>query len=151
MNKNEDGTWPVKVGDVITITTAVSAYKDTLQLRNTNASEIDLDGSTTSGPIAHGDKVVIYAPAYGMALSGTYNGFYNNGTAVTLKDGILSGFTAADVWTVADNGDDTWSFSYDGKNIGMGDSFSSMPLGEKNDKWVLGRGRRPLVYSQPCP
>ena len=144
--KNEDGTWPVAVGSVITITAAVSVYNSTLQLRNTNASEIDLDGSTTSGPIAHGDKVVIYAPAYGMALSGTYNGFYNNGTAVTLKDGILSGFTAADVWTVADNGDDTWSFSYDGKNIGMGDSFSSMPLGEKNDKWVLEDAGNGLWY-----
>ena len=146
VDKNEDGTWPVAVGSVITITAAVGVFKDTLQLRNTLASEIDLDGSTSSGPIAHGDKVVIYAPAYGMALSGTYNGFYNNGTAVTLKDGTLSGFTAADVWTVADNGDGTWSFSYNGQNIGMGDSFSSMPLGEKNDKWVLEDAGNGLYY-----
>ena len=146
VDKNEDGTWPVAVGSVITITAAVGVFKDTLQLRNTLASEIDLDGSTSSGPIAHGDKVVIYAPAYGMALSGTYNGFYNNGTAVTLKDGTLSGFTAADVWTVADNGDGTWSFSYNGQNIGMGDKFSSMPLGEKNDKWVLEDAGNGLWY-----
>ncbi|WP_367269307.1 hypothetical protein, partial [uncultured Pseudoflavonifractor sp.] len=146
VDKNEDGTWPVAVGSVITITAAVGVFNDKFQLRNTLASEIDLDGSTSSGPIAHGDKVVIYAPAYGMALSGTYNGFYNNGTAVTLKDGTLSGFTAADVWTVADNGDGTWSFSYDGKNIGMGDSFSSMPLGEKNDKWVLEDAGNDLWY-----
>lgn len=146
VDKNEDGTWPVAVGSVITITAAVGVFNDKFQLRNTLASEIDLDGSTSSGPIAHGDKVVIYAPAYGMALSGTYNGFYNNGTAVTLKDGTLSGFTAADVWTVADNGDGTWSFSYNGQNIGMGDKFSSMPLGEKNDKWVLEDAGNGLWY-----
>ena len=104
------------------------------------------DPDPGTGPIADGDQVVIYNPAYGKALSGTYNGFYNNGTAVTLKDGTLSGFTAADVWTVADNGDGTWSFSYDGKNIGMGDSFSSMPLGEKNDKWVLEDAGNGLWY-----
>ena len=62
---------------------------------------------------------------------------YNTGTDVNMADGILRGFTEADVWTVADNGDGTWSFSYDGKNIGMGDQFSSMPLGEKNDKWEI--------------
>ncbi len=31
----------------------------------------------------------------------------------------------------------TYSFSYNGKKLAMGDKFSSMPLGEKNDKWVL--------------
>ena len=136
VDKNEDDTWTVAVGDTITITAAVSVYNTTLQLRNTSASEIDLDG-TPAGPIAHGDQVVIYNPQYGKALSGTYTGYYNNGTTVTMENGTLSGFTSSDVWTVIDNGDGTWSFSYDGQNIGMGDSFSSMPLGEKNDKWVL--------------
>ena len=146
VDKNDDGTWPVAVGSVITITAAVSAYNGTLQLRNTNASEIDLDGSTTSGPIAHGDQVVIYAPAYNKALSSTYNGFYNNGTAVTLKDGILSGFSASDVWTVIDNGDGTWSFSYGGQKLGMADSYTSMTLGEKNDKWELVEADNGLFY-----
>ena len=135
----------IAVNDVITITAAVSVYNDTLQLRNTSADEIQTGGAST-GPIYNGEQVVIYNPAYGKALSGTYNGFYNNGTDVTLEDGTLSGFTAADVWTVADNGDGTWSFSYDGQNIGMGDSFSSMPLGEKNDKWVLEDAGNGLYY-----
>ena len=97
-------------------------------------------------PIADGDRVVIYNPEYGKALSGTYNDYYNNGTDVTLTDGTLSGFTASDVWTVIDNGDGTWSFSYEGQNISMGDSFSSMPLGEKNDKWVLEDADNGLWY-----
>ncbi|WP_143383227.1 S-layer homology domain-containing protein [Flavonifractor sp. An4] len=135
----------VAVDDVITITAAVSVFNGTFQLRNTSADEIQTAGAST-GPIYDGEQVVIYNPAYGKALSGTYNGFYNNGTDVALEDGTLSGFTAADVWTVADNGDGTWSFSYDGQNIGMGDSFSSMPLGEKNDKWVLEDAGNGLYY-----
>lgn len=94
-----------------------------------------------------GDRVVIYAPAYNKALSAEYNGFYNKGTDVTVEsDGALSGYTDADVWTVAVNEDGTYSFSYNGQNIGMGDSYSSMPLGEKNDKWVLEDAGEGLYY-----
>ncbi len=50
---------------------------------------------------------------------------------------IADFITNKDVWTVKDNGDGTWSFSYGSQNLGMGDSYSSMPLGEKNDKWIL--------------
>ena len=88
-------------------------------------------------PFEDGDNVVIYAPEYNKALSGEYTGYYNKGTNVTIENGEMTGFTAADVWTVIDNHDGTWSFSYNDKKLGMGDSFSSMPLGEKNDKWVL--------------
>ena len=144
--KNADGSWPIKAGDTITITGAVGVYGDTLQLRNTTAGEIVMGGAST-GPIYNGEQVVIYNPAYGKALSGAYSGYYNIGTDVTLgSDGTLTGFTAADVWTVIDNGDGTWSFSYEGQNISMGDSFSSMPLGEKNDKWVLEDADNGLWY-----
>lgn len=95
-----------------------------------------------------GDQVVIYAPAYNKALSADYGGsYYNQGTDVTVNsDDTLSGYTDMDVWTVKDNGDGTYSFSHDGQNIGMGDSFSSMPLGEKNDKWVLEDAGNGLYY-----
>ena len=145
VDKNVDGTWAVQAGDIITITAAVSVFNDTLQLRNTAASEIAVGGAPV-GPIYDGEQVVIYNPAYGKALSSSYDGYYNKGTEVTMSDGSLSGFTAAEVWTVIDNGDDTWSFSYNGQNIGMGDQFSSMPLGEKNDKWVLEDAGNGLYY-----
>ena len=95
-----------------------------------------------------GDQVVIYAPAYNKALSADYGGsYYNQGTDVTVNsDGTLFGYTDMDVWTVTDNGDGTYSFSHDGQNIGMGDTFSSMPLGEKNDKWVLEDAGSGLYY-----
>ena len=100
-----------------------------------------------TAPIADGERVVIYAPAYGKALSAEYNGYYNKGTDVTEEsDGTLSGYTDADVWTVAENEDGTYSFSHNGQKIGMGDSFSSMPLGEKNDKWILEDAGNGLYY-----
>ena len=96
------------------------------------------DPSEPEAPIADGDKVVIYNPAYNKALSAEYTGFYNKGTAVSIGgDGTLSGYTNSDIWTVHDNKDGTWSFSYNGQNLGMGDQHTSMPLGEKNDKWKL--------------
>lgn len=92
----------------------------------------------TAAPIADGDQVVIYAPEYNKALSSSYTGFYNKGTDITVDgDGSVTGYTAADVWTVTANEDGTWSFSYDGKNLGMDDEYTSMPLGGKNDKWEL--------------
>ena len=136
VTKNEDGSWPIAVGDVVTVTAAVSCFKDTLQLRNTTFEELQL-GGTPEGPLVDGNQVVIYNPAHNKALSGTYTGYYNNGVDITVTGNQVTGFTKAEVWTVIDNGDGTWSFSYDGKNIGMGDDFSSMPLGEKNDKWEV--------------
>ena len=149
VDKQQDGSWAVAVDDTITVSAAVSVHNTTLQLRNTNANEIVKESGQPvepQGPIADGDRVVIYNPAYNKALSATYNGFYNNGTDVTLSDGQLTGFSEADVWTVKDNGDGSFSFAYNGQNIGMGDSFSSMPLGEKNDRWVLEEASDGLYY-----
>ena len=106
---------------------------------NGTYSEVQVLHYTLAAPLQDGDKVVIYAPAYNKALSCTYTGFYNNGKDVTVAaDGTVTGFNPAeDVWTVSVNSDKTYSFSYNGKKLAMGDKFSSMPLGEKNDKWVL--------------
>ncbi len=136
VTKNEDGSWPIAVGDVVTVTAAVSCFKDTLQLRNTTFEELQL-GGTPEGPLVDGNQVVIYNPAHNKALSGTYTGYYNNGVDITVTGNQVTGFTKAEVWTVIDNGDGTWSFSYNGQKIGMGDDFASMPLGEKNDKWEV--------------
>ena len=92
----------------------------------------------SEAPIAAGDKVVIYAPAYNKALSSEKTGFYNVGTDITVDgDGTVTGFTAADVWTVVDNGDGTFSFQQDGQNIGLAKEHSSMDLGAVNADWEL--------------
>ena len=92
---------------------------------------------TPTGPIAAGDKVVIYAPAYGKALSTVKTGNYNVGVDVTLTDGVLTGFGETEVFTVIDNGDGSYSFAYGGQNLGMADSYASMNLGAVHDDWTL--------------
>ena len=101
-------------------------------------------------PIEDGDQVVIYAPAYNKALSSEKNpdkDFYNAGTDVTVgADGTLTGYTDVDIWTVKDNGDGTFSFGQDGQYLGMQDSYTSMDLGEKHDKWELEDAGEGLYY-----
>ena len=79
---------------------------------------------------------MIVAAAKNMALSATYNGYYNAAVAVEPVDGTLVNPAEDIVWTVGCE-NDVYTFSYNGQKIGMGDSFSSMPLGEKNDTWQI--------------
>ena len=90
-----------------------------------------------TGPIADGDQVVIYAPAYGKALSTVKTGNYNVGVDVAMTDGVLTGFGDTEVFTVIDNGDGSFSFAYEGQNLGMADSYASMNLGAVHDDWTL--------------
>lgn len=116
-------------------------------LPQTGEEEQVPSGERAAGqPLVDGSKVVIYNPANQKALSGTYQGFYNKGTDLTVADGKPTGYSSNDVWTVKDNGDQTWSFSSDGKNIGMGKEFSSMPLGAEFDKWTLEEAPNGLYY-----
>lgn len=85
-----------------------------------------------------GDTVVVFNPANGKTLSTEYNGFYNKGTDVTLTDGKLEGFTAADKWTLGVNADGTYTFATaDGKKLAMGAKFTSTPLDEVNQSWKI--------------
>ena len=85
-----------------------------------------------------GDNIVIFNPANSKALSTEYTGYYNKGTDVALADGVLTGYTAADVWTVGVNDDGTYTFATsEGKKLSMGTSFSSMPLDDVNTAWSI--------------
>ena len=85
-----------------------------------------------------GDTVVVFNPANGKTLSTEYNDFYNKGTDVTLTDGKLEGFTAADKWTLGINDDGTYTFATaDGKKLAMGAKFTSTPLDEVNQSWKI--------------
>ena len=85
-----------------------------------------------------GEKIVIYNPANMKALSSEYTGNYNKGTAVTMDNGTLSGWTEADVWTVGVNEDGTYTFSTsEGKKLSMTTQYSSMPLDKENPNWEV--------------
>ena len=88
-------------------------------------------------PIQDGDKVVLYAPAYNKALSTEKTGFYNVGVDVTVENGVVSGYTETEVFTVIANEDGSFSFEQNGQNIGLAASYSSMDLGAVNDDWNL--------------
>ena len=97
-----------------------------------------------------GDRVVIYNPGSGMALSQVYSGFYNTGAAVTLSDGKLAGYSETEIWTVGVNADGTYTFSTsDGKKFSMGASYSSTPLDEVNTNWnILPAATEDCIYIQ---
>lgn len=75
--------------------------------------------------IAAGDQVIIYNPTHSMALSNTIfdtdNGQDLVGTELTLSaDDKLSGYTAANIWTVSANEDGTYGFSTaDGQKLAV--------------------------------
>ena len=88
--------------------------------------------------IQNGDKVVVFNPVYGKALSTEYSSYYNKGTDVTLAEGKLTGYTDADIWTVGVNKDGTYTFSTsDGKKLSMGTDFASTPLDDVNTTWKV--------------
>ena len=101
---------------------------------------IKTEESGTEAPIADGDQVVIYNPVYKKALSSAraaHADYYNKGVDITINGEQVTSYTDAEVWTVNDNGDGTWSFSNNGQNIGMDEKFTSMPQGGQYDKWEV--------------
>ena len=93
---------------------------------------------TDLAELKDGDQVIIYNPGSEMALSQTYNGFYNTGVALKLEEDQLTGYEDTEVWTIGVNEDGTYTFSTaDGKKFAMGDSFSSTPLDEANPDWEI--------------
>ena len=107
------------------------------KLETTSARQSGIVTDLTT--LQDGDTVVVFNPANNKALSSDYAGtFYNQGTAVTLADGKLAGYTKADIWTVGVNADGTYTFSTaDGKKLAMGAKFTSTPLDEVNQSWKI--------------
>jgi len=135
---NKTGT-SVENGDTVKVTGKRGSYKGTAQMVNLESIEIisKAEPEKPEAPIKDGDNVVIWAPAYGKALSTQKTGFYNVGVDVVLDGEVLSGYGETEIWTVIDNGDGTFSFANGGQNIGLAESYSSMDLGAVNDDWEL--------------
>ncbi len=134
VTKNEDGSWPVAVGDVVTVTAAVSVYNGTLQLRNTSFSELQL-GGTPDGAIADGDRVVIYNPGSGKALSAeTVADYYRAGKDFDPATGKA---TSDLVWDVTVDANGNYIFSNNGDKLSVNADRNSLPLNEVNDTWKV--------------
>ena len=94
------------------------------------------DEYVLTNELKDGDKVIIVCAAKKTALSGEYKGFYNLGVEVAPVDGKITTDNTAIVWTVGKNGD-KYTFSYNGKKIGLQESYSSMPLEAKYTDWTI--------------
>ena len=93
---------------------------------------------TDLADLQNGDKVVVFNPANGKALSTEYSGFYNKGVDVTLTSGVLNGYGDTELWTVGINEDGTYTFATaEGKKLSMGASYSSTPLDDVNTAWKV--------------
>ena len=114
-----------------------AATDDQFQLQFYKVTGEITDPEDPQSPIADGDKVVIYAPAYNKALSSQKTGFYNVGVDIEVSGDTVTGFGDTEVWTVVKNGDGTYSFQQNGQNIGLAESYSSMDLGAVNDDWEV--------------
>ena len=120
---------------------------------STPAPETPVEPETPAGAsIANGEYVII-APAYNKALSSEKAlnqdgsvGFYNAGVDVTVSGSTVSGYGDTEKWIVTNNDDGSITISQNGKNLALADSFSSMNLGEVNDKWVLEDAGNGLYY-----
>ena len=134
VTKNEDGSWPIAVDDVVTVTAAVSVYNGTLQLRNTSFSELQL-GGTPDGAIADGDRVVIYNPGSGKALSAeTVANYYRAGKDFDPATGKA---TSDLVWDVTVDANGNYIFSNNGDKLSVNADRNSLPLNEVNDTWKV--------------
>ena len=97
---------------------------------------------TDLSALKDGDQIVIVNKANAMALSQNYNGFYNEGEAVTISEDKVTNATETMLWTVgineASDGSRTYTFSTaEGKKLSMGASYSSMPLDDVNTEWKI--------------
>ena len=106
----------------------------------------DPEEPETKPVIIESGEYVIYAPAFNKALSSTYNGFYNNGVDVTLADGKLTGYTDAEIWTITCDENGIITISNGDNKLAMGAEYSSMPLNEVNDTWILEEAGDGLYY-----
>ena len=93
---------------------------------------------TDLSTLREGDSIVIFNPANAKALSSTYSGYYNAGADVAFADGVLTGYTDAEVWTLGISEDGTYTFATaEGKKVSMGTGFTSMPLDDVNTTWKI--------------
>ena len=145
LTANSDGTWTV-VNTVRGSTMEYSSYGNwdaAAEVTDSARAAVKFTpaGEVTEKPVSpalESGDYVIWVPAYNMALSSEKTGYYNAGVAVTLSGETLSGYTAAEVWTVTVSEDGTTcTISQNGQNLGMDDENSSMNLGAANDVWVI--------------
>lgn len=155
-----EGTWSIKVGDVLDIKAAVGINKGKLQLRNTLVSEVTVKAaggtdnptnpenpSNPSEVLVADGTYVIYNPANKKLLSSVKSGNYNIGVDKTIEDVTATvKVDATELWTVTNNSDGTVTITCSEGVLSMGTQYSSLQYNDVNDKWTLGKNSDGTFY-----
>lgn len=87
-------------------------------------------------PFREGDRIVIYAPKSGKALSAAQSSNYNLAVDVAQEGDALTGYGETEVWTVIQS-EDGWQFTNNGQYLSMAASYSYLKLDEVHDTWTV--------------
>ncbi len=154
---SEDGTvklMNVEMGKYISYDETYASFGAYVEPTETQKADLTLaayvepeeeDPSVGADGVADGDYV-IWAPAYDVALSTTYSGFYNAGVKLSVSGDTVSGYGNSEIWTVTNNEDGTVTISCGAGKLAMDTSYSSMPLNAVNDTWNLEAAGNGLYY-----
>lgn len=92
---------------------------------------------------------VIWVPKYNIALSTekvTEGSYYNKGVEVTLTEDVLSGYTDAEVWTITNNGDGTYTISCSKGALSISANYNSPAYDEVNATWQIVKDEAGNLY-----
>ena len=155
----------LKVGDTITVTGYMMNWKGNVQfgqgctldslVPGEGGGDVEPEPEEVTVPVTDGDYV-LWSPADNKAADSladdkTYG--YLNGTDVTLTDGVLSGYSDNNIFTIVNNGDGTFKL-YDaaGRLVYMAGTYNSFNVTADTSSvtegadWVLVDAGEGKVY-----
>ena len=103
---------------------------------------------TPQGPVISPGEYVIWDRGSGMALSSRRMGgdsAYYSGVAVTEAEGVLSGYSNRELWTVTAE-DGVLTITCGSEKLGMGDAFLSVSHGDGYTEWIAEDGGNGCIY-----
>lgn len=89
-----------------------------------------------AAPIRDGDRVVIYVPEKGEALSSVKSRQFNRSVNVTLTEGTMTGYGETEVWTVEETAEG-WRFLNGSQALSLVSGYTDLRLDGEDDGWIL--------------
>lgn len=98
-----------------------------------------LSVSAAEAGLQDGDRVVIWSEKAGMAVSSETKSGNRAGVEVSMADGVLTGYTEREIWTVERAGEG-WRFLQNGQALSLAAGNYNLRLDAVNDCWILEAG-----------